>query len=346
MAIVSKILDQLDATVMATGQTYFENTSAALGPVITLMTALLLGLVGLNMVFGVYRMGMRDSWQLFWRIVLIYIFALSWENFQVLYDVLSEASGELAMSFFKVAQADLASPDAAMDNISVQMSDTVDGAARSVSSIMRGLVAGLLYIILAVLMAAYVLVVGFAKIMIAFLLGMAPLAMAATLFEKTKTLFEAWLTSFVGYLLYPIAAAGVVGAILSVAEQQFMEQDRVQNLSMMLGFLVVVITGIFALYSIPQAASNITGQFNLASMTPQALNMVASPTRMAGSGVASRVGMRASALKDGMLHDGKSARQAQMTTERDWRERGARFRQRMRDIETIRGINRPDTPHS
>ncbi|WP_076650431.1 type IV secretion system protein [Pontibaca methylaminivorans] len=131
--------------------------------------------------------------------MLVFLFARSWTNFGVIYDALSSASGNLAMSFFDNGAS---SPAAAMDQFADQMSDVADGAARSVSSIARGMISALLFMVIALLMAAYVLIVGFSKIMIAFLLGVAPLAMIATIFDRTKNLFEAWLTSFVGYLLY------------------------------------------------------------------------------------------------------------------------------------------------
>lgn len=74
------------------------------------------------------------------------------------------------------------------------------------SSIMRGFVAAILYVVLGILMAVYVFIVGFAKLMIAFLLGVAPLAIGATIFEKTKGIFEAWLFAMIGYLMYPVAS--------------------------------------------------------------------------------------------------------------------------------------------
>ena len=267
MALVEDIIADLDEAVLDVGERYFTSTANALDPMLTIVTTLLIVLVGINMALGAYRMSTRDAWQLVSRIVLVFIFARSWANFGVIYDALSSGAGSLALSFF---QGDTPSPAAAMDQFAIQMSDVADGAARSVSSIARGLIAGLLFIILSILMAAYVLIVGFSKIMIAFLLGVAPIAMIATIFERTKTLFEAWLTSFVGYLLYPVAAAAVIGAVVSMAEAQFMPQGEVRDFSMILGFLCVTFVGIFALLAIPTAASNITGSFNLANFAPEA----------------------------------------------------------------------------
>ena len=236
MALIEDILQDLDEAVLDVGEKYFTSTADALDPMLTIVTTLLIVLIGVTMALGVNRMSMRDAWQLVSRIVLVFIFARSWTNFGVIYDALSSGAGSLALSFF---QGDTPNPAAAMDQFAVQMSDVADGAARSFSSITRGVVAALLMMILSILMAAYILIVAFSKIMIAFLLGVAPLAMVATIFERTKTLFEAWLTAFVGYLMYPIAAAAVIGAVVSMAGAQFTEQDRIENFSMAIGFLCV-----------------------------------------------------------------------------------------------------------
>jgi type IV secretion system protein VirB6 len=108
-------------------------------------------------------------------------------------------------------------------------------------------------------MAAYILIVAFAKIMIAFLLGVAPLAIMATIFEKSKNLFEAWLSALIGYLMYPIAAAAIIGTVITVADKNFATASEVDNIGAILGFLVMCFVGFFALRAIPQAAANIIG---------------------------------------------------------------------------------------
>lgn len=333
MALVEDIIADLDEAVLDVGEKYFTSTANALDPMLTIVTTLLIALVGINMALGAYRMSTRDAWQLVSRIVLVFIFARSWANFGVIYDALSSGAGSLALSFF---QSGAPTPESAMDQFAIQMSDVADGAARSVSSIARGLIAGLLFIILSVLMAAYVLIVGFSKIMIAFLLGVAPIAMIATIFERTKTLFEAWLTSFVGYLLYPVAAAAVIGAVVSMADAQFMPQDRVEDFSMILGFLCVTFVGIFALLAIPTAASNITGSFNLANFAPEALRLVAKPVTVPGGMAINRTKANAEAFASG-LTTGKTPALAARARDRAWAERGADLRAKLRGIEIMQG---------
>ena len=329
MALIEDIIGDLDRAVMDVGEKYFTSTAKALDPMLTIVTTLLIVLIGVTMALGVNRMSMRDAWQLICRIVLVFIFARSWANFGAIYDALSSGAGSLALSFF---QGDVPTPEAAMDKFAAQMSDVSDGVARAVSSIARGVISALLFMVLAVLMAAYVLIVGFSKIMIAFLLGIAPLAMIATIFERTKTLFEAWLSAFVGYLMYPIAAAAVIGAVVSMADAQFAPQAEVETAAMIVGFLVVAFVGIFALLAIPTAAANITGSFNLANFAPEALRAVASPAKAIGRYVAPR----AQAATSGAM-TGKTPVMAARSRDRDWAEKGAEWRRKMQGIEIMQG---------
>ncbi|AUH66949.1 type IV secretion system protein [Paracoccus zhejiangensis] len=340
MGIVTDILTTIDTSVMTAGERFFESTAAGMLPVMTIATTILLILVGMNMALGVYQMTARDSLQLTVRIVMVYLFAFSWSSFGTIYDAFATASGDMAMRFFDIAATTgERSTYEAMDRFASQMADTADGVAKSQGSILRGVLGAFFFALLALLMGIYVLIVGFAKIMLAFLIGIAPIAMVATLFERTKNMFEAWLSSFVGYLIYPIAASAVIATIVAVARQQFVRQENVDTISQIIGFLVIVFVGIFALKAIPSAASNITGHFHLANITPQALRL-----GQGGLGVAARnlpgsstirdAATIASAIRTGSADDPRLQAQRR---DRELRERGAAIRQKFNDIRLLRG---------
>lgn len=335
MGLVTDIMATIDNGVKTAGEDFFNLTAGGMLPVMTICTTIMLILVGMNMAVGYYRMGARDSIQLATRICLIYIFAFSWSNFSVVYDAFTELGNKLAMAFFSVASnsawSDMSS---AMDAFSVDMADTADGVAKAQGSIMRGVLGAFLYAILTILIAIYVLIVAFAKIMIAFLIGVAPMAMVATIFDKFKGLFEAWLSSFMGYLMYPIAASAVMATIISVAQDQFQKQENVDNISQLLGFLVVVFVGIFALKHIPTAVTNITGQVHLANITPEALRLgQTSVQQMPGSNA---IGNARETARGFMQGSGDKPEDIKEARSRELRERGARMRQTLRDRALLR----------
>lgn len=340
MGIVTEILTTIDNSVMTAGERFFESTASGMLPVMTIATTLLLVMVGANIAIGYYQMNARDSIQLATRIVLVYFFAFSWSNFGTIYDAFATASGDMAMNFFNIsATTGQTSTYAAMDDFAVQMADTADGVAKAQGSITRGVLGAFFFALLSLLMGIYVLIVGFAKIMLAFLIGIAPIAMVATIFERSKNMFEAWLTSFIGYLMYPIAASAVIATIVAVAKQQFEPQDNVDTISQIIGFLVVVFVGIFALKAIPSAASNITGHFHLANITPQALRLGQGTLSTAGRNVPGVGKLRdaaviASGARAGSADDPKQIAQKR---DRELRERGAQMRQKARDMRLLRG---------
>ena len=328
MGLVTDILDSIDASIAAAGARYFETTASALGPIVTIMMTIFVIALGINIAIGASDLSLRDAKQLFWRVILVYTFGLSWANFGVLYHALSDGSVNLAMGFFDAARSSNPDPNAAMDQFAKNMGDTVDEVSRSRGSIQRGVIGGIAYVFLGALMAAYILVVGFAKIMIAFLLGVAPLAMIATIFDKTRNLFEAWLSSFIGYLMYPVAAAAVVASVVKVGEEQARGIFSGETtLGSILGFFVVVFVGIFALKAIPSAASHLTGQFHLASISPQPIRAVTRPL----TGAAARWSRaRLGAMGSGMMSGGLSPYLAHQQRDRAYAERGGKLAEKIR----------------
>ncbi|SMO99174.1 type IV secretion system protein [Paracoccus laeviglucosivorans] len=347
MGLVTDILGSLDESVKSTGQALFENTASALGPIWVIMLTFLLLVIGMNMAMGIYRMSARESVAIATRIFLVFLFGFSWHNFGTFYDALTQASGNLALSFFDAASSQSGGINTAMDNLSLNMGDATDGVMKSMGSIARGVLGAFFYVILALLMAAYILIVGFAKIMIAFLLGVAPLAMIFTIFERTKPLFEAWLSSFVSYLMYPIAASAVVASVVHMAGAQFQRQTDVQNIAGILGFLVVVFVGIYALLKIPEAAQNITGQMRLASIVPEALRLTGSTAGRLGSGVQGGIARGASALGAGsagaaLAYPAQAAKgligdSQRGTHQRSAREAGQLLRAKLNAVTAFRG---------
>ena len=335
MDLVSHMLGMLDKAILNAGHTFFETTASAVAPLYTAFLSILLVLVGINAALNVYRISMRDAFQLSIRIVIVLMFGLFWTNFSTLYDAMSTGTANLALSFFSVTGDSLGAANTyvAMDGFSQKMAENVDAVSEAQGSIMRGVIAALLYAVLALLMAAYVLIVAFAKIMIAFLLGLAPFAIMATIFEKSKNLFEAWLSALIGYLLYPVAAAAIIGTVITVANDVHRETAEVTNIGAILAFLVMCFVGFFALRAIPQAAAHITGQIGLANMAPEALRVAYKPLVKTGEWAAPR----AREFSSGFVH-GKTSGLAERERDRSYADLGRSTRAKLSALYQARGV--------
>lgn len=292
MGLVTDIMQELDRTVESVGGRYFEATAAALGPTLTILATLLLIALGFYMVLGA-SLNLKDVVMLAFRVGLVFMLTSTWSNFNAFYIALTEAGNSLGARFFAIVGTGSmpgTTTYAAMDGFAQNMGDTTDGVLKAVGSIARGFLGAILYVFLAFLMAAYVLIVGYAKIMVAFLLGVAPLAFACLMFDKTKSYFEAWLNSFIGYLLYPIAASAIIATVVTVAGEQVVPQHEGNTVDAILGFFVVCIVGIAALVSIPTGVQNLTGRINLADFSPRAMGLARNAAQFGGQFGASRMG--------------------------------------------------------
>ena len=320
--LVSSVLIPVENAITVVGAQFFQTIAAQLLPLATVLTVLMVVLIGANMALGVVRIGNREATQIVLRILLVFLFGLTWANFNAIFDVLTNASSNLAVSFFLSTASSLHLPPftgtptpqltyIAIDGFVGEMVKVVNATIQAQSSIVRAFIAGALYVILSIMIAAFVLIVAFAKIMIAFLLGFAPVAILFTLFSRTQNLFEAWLSALIGYLMYPPAAASIIGVITAIGHTIFQNMGNPgAGLASILPFLVIVFVGIFAMKAIPSAVTNLTGNFNLANITPQALRMASAPLRGTGNAVGQRIGRRVSDTTAGALSGGQTRKGA------------------------------------
>jgi type IV secretion system protein VirB6 len=339
----------IDTAVSGAAKDTFVAVANGYGGVITILAVMAFMVFGVAVALGVVTARTGDMTQLVLRIVLIFTFGLSWANFEVIYDALTNTGDGLVTALFSAANGGAAtsSIDQA-ENFSAQAQETASSVIRAESAIARGFLGAIMYLLLALLQAAYILVAGFAKIMIGILVGLAPFAIAATCLNRTQFLFEAWVSSLIGYFMYPVAAAGVMGFVATVAERAFLAQSE-ETLIGITGVVVVIIVGIYGLLTIPQVASNITGQLNLGGIAPQALSIVSRPAIKAGE-----IGKGAAAqIASGFTTGGETIQRANQnrrfgsSTDMKLANVGARlsdnaagrFVQRRRDVQFARASN-------
>ena len=292
MAVVADIMGFIDTAVSGAAQDTFVAVANGYGGIITILAIMAFMVFGIAVALGVVTARAGDMTQLVLRIVLIFTFGLSWANFEVIYDALTNTGDGLVTALFSAASDGPAtsSIDQA-EKFAAQAQETAGSVIKAESAIARGFLGAIMYLLLALLQAAYILVAGFAKIMIGILVGLAPFAIAATCLNRTQFLFEAWVSSLIGYFMYPVAAAGVMGFVATVAERAFTTRSE-ETLIGITGVVVVIIVGIYGLLTIPQVASNITGQLNLGGIAPQALSIVSRPaiaTGEIGKGAAAQI---------------------------------------------------------
>ncbi len=334
MGLAQDILTKFDTAIETTAGDFFQATLTAIYPLVLIMFTLVFIALGINMALNVYQISMRESTQIITRMIVITAFGLTWSNFSLFYGALTSTTDAIASSFFATLWGNENSGGTsavAMDQFGDQMRGTADGVLQARGSIARGFLGAILSLVLAILLGIYVIIVMFAKLMITVLIGVAPVVAALTMFERTKSVFEAWLSSLAGYLMYPIAAAGVIGTVVGLANSFATDAASAGVIGDTIGFLVLAFVGIVSLAYIPNVASGISGNFSLGNFAPQALKVAGAPLTKLGSMTRNGATEFASGLKSG-----KTSGLAKYAQQRKLADAGHNLRQKMSAMAKLR----------
>lgn len=269
MGIISDILDQVDAAVDSVAQDGFISSAAAVGNVITAGAVLLLILLGINVVMQLRPMTFGSAFAFGIKISLVAIFAQSWDNFSVIYGIVTQVPDSVGASILALTgSGDEAGVYESLDNMVARITaygDTIGDQAGWVF----GAVLGAIFFVLSALFAAVTAgIIAFARIVFALMIVIAPFMIITSLFKPTQSLFEAWSRATIGYALMPVAAAGAAGIIVAIAEaigDASTDPVDVETVSLILPFLVILLLSAGIMASVPYIASNLTGVMGIAS---------------------------------------------------------------------------------
>lgn len=275
MEFINTIIELIDERVGDIAETTFIRLAEILTGGLELLAGLLIVFYGFNLLFQATRFSFPQLIGLLLRIALIYMFLFTWDNFNVIY----QAGNELFTSIGNTVRAYVAgpsasdAPDAATDMFQ-SLGEIIDLVVTGQSVVARALVGALLFVVLGVLSVVYILVVAYAKILLAVLIGVAPFMALFLLFERTRSMFEAWLAAVFGYLFYPVATGAVIGIISGLLVEITVDVTPDTSLVSVLGFITVAGLGIKMLSDVPSIAASLTGQVNLGSMAGAAASAV------------------------------------------------------------------------
>ncbi len=105
--------------------------------------------------------------------------------------------------------------------------------------------------------------------LIALLIGMAPVMIFLTLFEVTKDYFSRWLSALISFAIYPIIIAGVFSTIIGVANaliDRLGDPTSASNIGALLPFFMMVIMGKGFILATPFIARSISGNIVMPAM--------------------------------------------------------------------------------
>ena len=269
MGIIRDILEQVDDAIDTVSQDGFVSSAGAVGDVLSIGSAVLLILIGTNVVMQVRPMTFGSGFAFGIKISLIGIFAQSWDNFQVVYTIVTEVPESIGASILALTDSgNEAGVYESLDSMVNRITAYGDAIGDRAGWVFGAVLGAIFFVLSAIFAAVTAGIIAYARIVFTLMIVIAPFMILTSLFKPTQSLFEAWTRATIGYALMPVAAAGAAGIIVAIAESigdASADPDNVETVSLILPFLVILLLSAGVMAAVPFIASNLTGVMGIAS---------------------------------------------------------------------------------
>jgi len=248
MSVVTYFVETSQGYLDTAAETQFGSVAATVGTLLVLGTTLVVILVFLNMIYQYKAMDGRTAFWLAVKIGLIGIFSTNWVQFNALSATILAGIDSIAGALVASVGGGTPGPSGTFaeefDRLIAELGDYLNAAGSELNwmaGAMLDIVGVLLLSILGGL-ATFILVAS--RLMIALLIGIAPVMIFLTLFEVTKDYFARWLSALVSFALYPIVVAGVFATITGVSSAligELGDPEGASNIGALIPFFMMVL---------------------------------------------------------------------------------------------------------
>lgn len=274
MSVVSYLVDTAQGFLDDAAETQFGAVAATVGTITTLGVTLVLILVAINMVFQYRSMDGRTAFWLGVKIVLIGIFAQNWTQFNALSSAILSGIDSIAGSLIAAVGGGTPGPSGTyaeqFDLMIADFGNYLNAAGEELNWMAGAILSNLGVFLLSLLgaLAAFLMVAS--RLMIALLLGLAPIMIFLTLFDVTKDYFARWLTAVVSFAMYPIIIAGVFSTITGVSSSllgELGDPTAAPNIGALVPFFMMVLMAKGFILATPFIVRAISGNIMMPAMT-------------------------------------------------------------------------------
>lgn len=222
MGFVAWMVDTADSALDAAGESSFSALAGAMGTIVMLASTLLIVLVLVSFALQTRSMDGRTAVLLLARLVLINAFALNWVQFNgvatAITDGLDQLGGAMVGAMGGGGPVGAVGFAEAFDDLMAKFGEYLNAATEEMGWMAGAMITAFGTAMMGIVGALAGGVLIFSKIMLALMIGLAPVMIAASIFEATKDYFHRWLSALVGYAMYPLIIAGVMSTIVGMAE--------------------------------------------------------------------------------------------------------------------------------
>jgi len=269
MGVITDILGVVDSAVDTVAETGFAAAAGSVGGVISAGSTLLLVLLGINIVAQIRPMTFGSFFAFGIKIALVGIFAQSWPNFLVIYNIITQVPDSIGASVLAVSgSGSEAGLYDALDSMVSQVTNYGDTIGDSAGWVFGAVLGVVVWVIAAIFAAISAGIIAYSKIILTLMVVFAPIAIICSLFKPTMAIFEAWSRSTIGYALMPVAAAGAAGIVIAIAGEiadGVPDPTNVDTLSLIFPFIVVLFLAAGIMMAVPSIAMGLSGSIGLAT---------------------------------------------------------------------------------
>ncbi len=272
MGFVSWMVATANGALDAAGQSSFAALAGAMGTIILLASTLL---IVLTLVSFMLQTRSMDGWTaigLVVRLLLINAFALNWVQFNVvataIIDGLDQLGGAMVDAMGGTGPEGAVGFAEAFDRLMAEFGNYLNAATEEMGWMAGAMIAALGTAMMATVGALAGGVLIFSRIMLALMIGLAPVMIAASIFETTKDYFHRWVSSVVGYAMYPLIIAGVLSTIVSMANSMMTalgDPSESGNIGALLPFFAMIFMAAGMIAAIPLIVRALSGNVVMAT---------------------------------------------------------------------------------
>lgn len=220
MGIVSFIVEAADQGLETVATSQFAAVAEVSGTVIVGAATLAMIVLFINMAWQIRPMDGRELLVLSLKIGLINTFAFNWANFNFVSGHIIDGLDELAGSLIGSATGDDgAGPEYFAARFDLQLDRLAEygnSATSHMGAVSKAVMGVFFMALLAVVGGAAGAVLVLAKMMMTFLIGIAPIMILCSMFPVTKDYFHRWLSSLASFALYPVVMAGIFSMVFGL----------------------------------------------------------------------------------------------------------------------------------
>ena len=247
MSIVTFIVEEADGFLIDAAETQFGALASTVGAVMVVTMTILVVLVFINMAFQVRSMDGRTAFWLAIKLALVGLFATNWAEFNLFSTAILNGIDSIAGSLVTSVGGGTPGPSGTFaeefDEVIRRFAEYLNGIGDEMNWVAGGFMSVVGTVLLSLLggLAAFFLIA--ARLMIALLIGLAPIMIFLTLFEVTKDYFARWLSALISFAIYPIIIAGVFATIIGVSNSliaRLASADAIGTIGAIVPFFMMV----------------------------------------------------------------------------------------------------------